>query len=680
MMKRLAVVTLACLLSAAAWPLLAAEKTGAGAGNVDDARLQKPGPNDWVTYNGATNEQRFSPLDQVSDKTVSDLKLVWTFPTNSNRGLEATPLVVDGVMYTTAPWSVVFALDAKTGKQLWTYDPKVPKEHGRFACCDVVNRGVAVYKGKVYVGTLDGRLVALDAATGKVAWEQQTVEKGKPYTITGAPRVIAGRVLIGNGGSEFGVRGYMSAFDAETGKLGWRTYTVPGDPSKPFESEAIEEAAKTWKGADEWLKKGAGGTAWDAITYDPELNLIYFGTGNGVAWDRDLRSPQGGDNLYLTSVLAVFADTGKVKWHYQLVPGDTWDFDACQQLVLADLKIDGKVRKVIMQAPKNGFFYVWDRETGKVISAKQYAGKVTWAKGIDMKTGRPIEDPAQRYGKDLVAVFPSPFGAHNWHPMSYSPKTGLVYIPAQESAGAFQKDADFKPDASAWNLGIDLDQFRVLNRQNAGTGHLLAWDPVKGKEAWRAPHRFIWNGGTLSTAGNLVFQGTSDGHFIAYSADKGKELWNVPVSTGIIAGPMTYMVDGVQYVSVSAGWGGAFALLGGDASVAMGVKPGGYVLTYALSSKAKPQPVLEMTADERKGERIYHGNCAVCHGMAAISGTSVPDLRHSGSDVQKVFPNIVKNGIPGTGMGPMGQWVNDDEAKLVQKYIQRRSEDEKAGR
>ena len=663
-------------------PKAAAGKLGEGVAKIDDARLLKPEPGEWLSYNGGANEWRFSPLDQINDKNVGDLKLVWSFSTDSDRGLEATPLVVDGVMYTTAPWSVVFALDAKTGKQLWKYDPKVPKEHGRFACCDVVNRGVAVYKGKVFVGTLDGRLVALDAVTGKVAWEEWTVQKGGAYTITGAPRVVAGRVLIGNGGSEFGVRGYMSAFDAENGKLAWRTYTVPGDPEKPFESEAIEEAAKTWKGADAWLKNGAGGTSWDAISYDPELNLIYFGTGNGVAWDRDVRSPEGGDNLYLTSIIAVFADTGKVKWHYQLVPGDTWDFDACQQLVLADLKIDGKVRKVIMQAPKNGFFYVWDRETGKLISAKQYAGKVTWAKSIDMKTGRPIENPEQRYGgKETVAVWPSPFGAHNWHPMSYSPKTGLVYVPAQETAGAFKKAEDFKVDESAWNLGIDLHEFRVLNRQNAGTGHLLAWDPAKGKEAWRAQHRFLWNGGTISTAGNLVFQGTSDGHFYAYSADKGKQLWDMPVNTGIIAGPMTYMVDGVQYVTVSAGWGGAFALLGGDAALAMGVRPGGAVLTYALSSKVKPQPAIEMTdADLLKGERLYHGQCGVCHGMGGISATSVPDLRHSGPDIQKVFLNIVKNGIPGTGMGPMGQWVSDDEAKLIQKYILRRAEDEKAGR
>jgi quinohemoprotein ethanol dehydrogenase len=655
------------------------EEIRAATGQIDDDRLKHPQPGEWITYNGGLNEQRYSTLDQINDKNVTGLKLIWSFSTNSTRGLEATPLVVGGVMYTTAPWSVVFAIDARTGKQIWSYDPKVPKEWGQKACCDVVNRGVAVYKGKVYVATLDARLVALDAATGKVAWEERTTDKDKPYTITGAPRIVNGRVVIGNGGSEYGVRGYVSAYDAESGKLAWRTYTVPGDPAKPFESEAIEEAAKTWKGADRWLKQGAGGTSWDAITYDPELNLIYFGTGNGVAWDRDERSPGGGDNLYLTSILAVFADTGKVKWHYQLVPGDTWDFDACQQLVLADLKIDGKVRKVLMQAPKEGFFYVIDRETGQLISAKQFADKVTWAKGIDMKTGRPIENPDQRYARDVSLVMPSPFGAHNWHPMSFSPKTGLVYIPAQETGGAYAKEENPQIKPGAWNLAVDLNQFRSLNRENAGAGHLLAWDPVKQKPAWRVQHNYLWNGGTLATAGNLVFQGTSDMRFAAYSADKGKKLWEVPVDSGIIAGPMTYMLDGVQYVTVNAGWGGAFALIGGDAALATGSRPGGTVLTYALASKVPPTATAPVDSDVAKGEKLYHSYCAVCHGAGAVSGGLVPDLRHSSDDVKKNMPLIIKNGLPGTGMAPFGKWVSEDEAELIQKYIRARADNKMAG-
>ncbi len=662
---------------------LSAEKLKEITGKIDDAALKTGAPGNWLTYNGSPSEQRFSTLDQITDKNVGEMKLVWSFPTGTNRGLEATPLVVDGVMYTTANWSVVHALDAKTGKELWSYDPKVPKEHGHDACCDVVNRGVALYKGKVFVGTIDARLLAIDAATGKLAWEVATADKGTVYTITGAPRIANGKVLIGNGGAEYGVRGYVSAYDTETGKLVWRVFTVPGDPSKPQESKALEDAAKTWKGADEWLKRGAGGTAWDSLTYDPELNQVYFGTGNGTAWVQEMRSPGGGDNLFLSSILAVDADSGEVKWHYQVVPGDNWDFDACAQITLATLKIDGKDRKVLMQAPKSGFFYVIDRETGKLLSAKQYADKVTWAKAIDMKTGKPIENAGQRYEKEMAIVQPSAFGAHNWHPMSFNPKTGLVYIPEQEGAGALKKDPDFKVKPGTWNIGIDLTQFKGLNRDTKGTGKLLAWDPVKQKAAWAVQHPNLWNGGTMTTAGNLVFQGTSDGRFVAYSADKGKKLWEAPVESGIIAGPMTYEIDGVQYVSVSSGWGGAFALVGGGASAASGTKPGGVVLTYALPSKvpaamASADPAV--SGDIAKGEVLYHHNCGLCHGANAISGSGVPDLRHSNPDLQKVFVQIVEKGIPGTGMAPLGKWVSEDEAKLIQKYVQKRTEDEKAGR
>ncbi len=640
---------------------------------VDDARLLKAAsePQNWLTYNGTVDEKRFSALDQVNDKNVSKLRLEWSFDTQSNRGLQATPLVVDGIMYTTAPWSVVFALDARTGKQLWTWDPKVPKEHGQKACCDVVNRGVALYKGKVYVGTLDARLAALDAATGKVLWQEQTADPKMPYTITGAPRIANGKVLIGNGGGEFGTRGYLSAYDAETGKLVWRSYTVPGDPAKPAESKAIEAAAKTWKG-DEWLKIGAGGNAWDSIVYDPDLKMIYAGTGNGVAWNREDRSPGGGDNLYLSSIIALDAETGEMKWHYQTTPGDSWDFDSCQHLILADLDVKGKKRQVIMQAPKNGFFYVLDRKTGELLSAEKFADKVTWAKKVDLKTGRPIENAGQRYEKESSIVQPTPFGAHNWHPMSFSPKTGLVYIPAQEAIADFERQKDFKYVPGSWNIGLNLQKFKDLTRKLV-SGHLLAWDPVKGKEAWRAQYRQIWNGGTLATAGNLVFQGTADGRFIAYSADKGKEVWDVRSGGGIIAGPMTYMVDGVQYVTVSVGWGGAFALVGGDAAAAGGVKAGGKVLTFALSKEGEKEPPQD--AEIVEGEKLYHHWCSACHGAAAVSGGVLPDLRDLAEDKQKVFPQITKVGIPGTGMTGFGKWLTDYQVKAIQKYLRKRATD-----
>lgn len=674
----LAVLTTVTFLSGSA---LADERTPLDAGAIakaaaaiDDARLaaRDGDRGNWLTYNGQWTEQRFSPLDQVSADNVSDLRLVWSFSTESSRGLEATPVVVDGVMYTTAPWSVVFAVDARTGKEIWRYDPKVDKQWGQKACCDVVNRGVAVYKGKVFVGALDARLIALDASTGKVVWEVKTAEAGKPYTITGAPRIAAGKVLIGNGGGEYGVRGYVSAYDSENGTLLWRTYTVPGDRAKPQETKALEHALTSWKG-DQWLKIGGGGTAWDAIVYDAELETIYFGTGNGVAWNRDIRSPGGGDNLYLSSIVALDAATGEQKWYYQTTPGDNWDFDSASHLILADLKIGGKERKVLMQAPKNGFFYVLDRKTGELLSAAQFADTVTWAKKVDLKTGRPVEVEGQRYDKGMAIVAPSAFGAHNWQPMSFSPKTGLVYIPAQEVPGAYERDPNFKIEEGFFNTGLRMERFKDLNRTIV-RGHLLAWDPVKGKEAWRVPYQLAWNGGTLASAGNLVFQGTSDGRFVAYSADHGKKLWETVTGTGIIAGPMSYEVDGVQYVSVSAGWGGTFALAGGDASRAGGTEPNGKVLTFALASKVGPP--LPQDPELAEGERLYHHYCVVCHGARAISGTSVPDLRHSTEDVQKIFGQTVKDGRPGTGMAGFGKWIGDAEIGKIQNYLRARAKED----
>ena len=343
---------------------------------IDAARLtaaDKEAGN-WMSYGRTYDEQRFSPLQQVTAGNVAQLGLAWHYDLDAvHRAQESTPLVIDGVMYVTTAWSKVVALDARTGKELWRYDPKVPGEWGVNACCDVVNRGVAAWKGKLYLGTLDGRLVALDAATGKPAWEVLTVDRAYRYTITGAPRVIKDKVIIGNGGAEFGVRGYVSAYDADTGKLVWRFYTVPGDPTKPFESPALEKAAKTWNG--QWWKEGGGGTVWDSVAYDPKLDLLYIGTGNGAPWNRASRSPGGGDNLYLSSIMALKADTGEYVWHYQTTPGETWDFTATQHLILADITIDGRARQVIMQAPKNGFFYVLDRATGELISANNSSAR-----------------------------------------------------------------------------------------------------------------------------------------------------------------------------------------------------------------------------------------------------------------------------------------------------------------
>ncbi|MCI0659474.1 MAG: PQQ-dependent dehydrogenase, methanol/ethanol family [Acidobacteria bacterium] len=653
---------------------------GNAVSKIDDKALQSADarPGDWITHGLNYAETRFSQLKEINDKNVKDLGLLWSFDTSTDRGLEATPIVVDGVIYTTGSWSVVFAIDARTGKRLWKWDPQVPQKFGQRACCDVVNRGVAVYKGRVYVGVLDGRLAALDAATGKPVWEVVTVDQLKPYTITGAPRIVKGKVIIGNGGSEFGVRGYFSAYDADTGALVWRFYTVPGNPSKPFESPALKIAAATWKG--KWWKFGGGGTVWDSFAYDPELDLLYAGTGNGSPWDRNLRSPGGGDNLYLSSILALRPDTGELVWHYQTTPGDSWDFTATQHMVLADLEFGPQKRKVLMQAPKNGFFYVLDRETGELISAEKYV-TVTWAEKIDKKTGRPVEYPNARYPGSPAQLQPGPLGGHNWHPMSFNPQTGLVYIPAQEAPFVYHQDLRFQYRPGQWNSGMDFSIFKDPP-PGLPPGHLLAWDPVAQKERWRVQYSAIWNGGTLTTAGNLVFQGTSDGRFVAYSADKGEMLWEVKVGTGIIASPVTYEVDGKQYVSILVGWGGVFALTGGNAT---GMPPGpGRLLTFAMNGKSRlPEPVavatpqvtsIKLTASKAiimEGANLYAQHCSICHGLAGLGGGGVlPDLKISSPEIFRRYKQIVLDGeLAQSGMPSFKPWLKPEDVDAIRAYI-----------
>jgi len=656
-------------------------------------------PGNWMTYGRSYDEQRFSPLNQITDRNVSQLGLAWYFDLDTRRGQEATPIVVDGVMYFTSAWSKVFALNAVNGQLLWSFDPKVPGEWAVNACCDVVNRGAAVWNGKVIFATLDGRLIALDAATGHQLWETLTIDRNYRYTITGAPRVVKGKVLIGNGGGEFGVRGYISAYDAETGNLAWRFYTVPGNPSKPFETPVLDKAAKTWSG--QWWKLGGGGTVWNAIAYDPELDQIYIGTGNGTPWDEKFRSPKGGDNLYTCSIIALKAETGEYLWHYQEDPADAWDFDSDEDIISADLVLDGKTRKVLMQAPKNGFFYLLDRTNGELISAKPFT-YVNWASAIDLKTGRPVETAAARYpGKDPAPIVPGPMGAHSWQPMSYSPLTKLAYIPVNNAGFKYKTPDSFTARKLAPNYGIDvvaagLPQEPAIKKVTLGTvkGTLVAWDPVQQRVAWTVDRPGPWNGGTLATAGNLVFEGTAGGNFEAYRADNGQKLWSFSAQTGVMAGPVTYSYGGEQYVAVLAGWGGVFPLAAGEVSLASGrVRNVSRMLVFKLGGKASlpaqqpvdqphltvlPNPATHATI--QKGERLFQSYCAGCHGDVAVSGGVLPDLRASGALTNERWFYIVLDGIlQSQGMVSFSKELSHQDAAAIRSYvIFRRNQD--AGR
>ena len=519
-----------------------------------------------------------------------------SFETGTNRGHETTPIVKDGVMFITAPWSVVHALDAKTGDLLWTHDPKVERAWANNACCDVVNRGVALYENSIFFGTIDGRLISLDKDTGTENWSILTIDKSRPYTITGAPRIVKGNVIIGNGGGEFGVRGYVTAYDVDSGDELWRFYTVPGNPNEPFESPEMEIAAKTWSGG-KWWEYGGGGTVWDSMAYDPALDTLYIGTGNGSPWNRYVRSPGGGDNLYLSSIVALDPDTGDYKWHYQTTPGDSWDYTATQHMILADLEINGQMRKVIMQAPKNGFFYVIDRTNGELISAENYV-PINWATHVDMETGRPVENPANNYFDTPALTTPGPLGGHNWQPMAFNPDTGLVYIPAQEMLFVYSHDKDFEYNPKTWNTGQQIemtylpknpDELAMVDK--ATFGYLLAWDPIAQKEVWREQYQRPWSGGLLSTAGDLVLQGTSDGRFIAFDAASGEILWSVDTGQGIIAPPITYMIDEEQYIAVQVGYGGAYALAGAFPSANKNPAQDGRMLVFKLGGEEMSPPV-----------------------------------------------------------------------------------------
>jgi quinohemoprotein ethanol dehydrogenase len=660
-------------------PAPADSATGKPAAPVTAARLSKANsePGQWLSLGRTLDEQRYSPLAKINTDNVNRLGLAWFADLDTNRGQEATPLAIDGVLYVSTAWSKVKAYDARTGKVLWTYDPKVRGEFAGRGCCDVVNRGLAALNGKIFVASYDGRLIALDAKTGAVVWEVLTLDHNKPVTSTGAPRIAKGKILIGNAGGEFGVRGYLSAYDAETGKLAWRFYTVPGNPAEPFEQPILKEAAKTWNG--NWWDLGGGGTVWDGIVYDQKLNLVYFGTGNGTPWNRAYRGSGGGDNLFLASIVAVNADTGAYAWHYQQAPGEAWDYDATSPLMLADLKIAGRSRRVLMQASKNGFFYVLDAKSGKFLSANNYV-TVNWAKGFDPKTGRPNVVDEARYditGKAFM-LQPGAQGAHGWHPMSFSPQTGLVYFSGVETGFAVKSAATFKPTPMGANTGI---AFGVPPSElqtpapRESRSQLVAWDPVKQREVWRSGVLGTIGGGTLSTAGGLVFQGTNKGKFIAYRASDGKELWSMEAQTGVVAGASTFELDGEQYVAQLAGYG-VVRYGSSNQSRLLVFKLGG---TTALPPAPPPLPPLVLnpppsTASKETieaGRQHFVGNCAMCHEPPAANRSVFPDLRYSPMlNTPEAFSAVVLDGVlQANGMASFKGRLSPDEVQSVRAYL-----------
>jgi len=659
---------------------------------VDDAALTEQGKGEnWLAYGRTYDEQRYSPLQQINENNVGDLGVEWFLDLPNDRSLTGTPLVVDGVLYFNGSYNVIRAVDAKSGKVLWEYDPDVIGHSGdRLRILWDWNRGIAFWKGKVITATIDGRLIAIDAKTGQEVWTTQTYDPELPLFITGAPKVFKDKVIIGNGGTEWGgSRGFVTAYDAATGEQAWRFFIVPGNPADGFEDNAQKMAAETWTG--EWWEHGGGGNVWHGITYDPEFDQILLGTGNGSPWNRKIRSPDGGDNLFLCSVVALDADTGKYRWHYQTTPGETWDYNSSMDIMLVDLKHPERDLKVILHAPKNGFFYIINRSNGKLLSAEKFV-KVDWASGVDMKTGRPIEREGARYEDGEELVWPSAFGGHNWHAMSYNPNTGLVYIPSIEMPGLF---SDNHIDIQAWKSpywqfdpAVAFGEDRV--GADAGTGALRAWDPLRQKLVWEVPLPGVWNPGTMTTAGNLLFQGRADGTFYAYDAKTGKPLWHTDLGSGISAPPITYSIDGKQYVSLLVGWGGAGSatpgFLGGQHGWAYKAHPRRLV-TFALDGKTLlppspppvfPQPLrVPFDIDEDQavaGAQVYVESCLMCHGAGGESGGYAPDLRAAASVIDtETFKDIVIDGsLRANGM-PDFKNLSEDDLVAVQHFIRRQA-------
>jgi len=669
-------------------------------------------PGNWYTLGRDARQDYFSPLASIDATNVGRLGFAWAYDLGTARGQEATPIIVDGVMYTSGYVGIVYAIDAATGKEIWRFDPHVAPESMRNPCCDLVNRGVAVWQGRVYVASVDGRLHALDAATGKEVWSADTfIDHDINYSSTGAPIVAHNVVVIGNSGADMGhggVRGYVSAYDLTSGALKWRFFTVPPAPGKPLEHAELALAAKSWAPGRDAAYPG-GATVWDGMTYDPDLNLLYFGTGNAAPYDIRKLGAGNGDMLFACSILALDPDSGKMVWYYQTTPGDKWDYDAVQKLVLADLTIDGKVEPVVMQANKNGFFYVLDRKTGQLLSARNFT-YVNWASGIDPKTGRPIVTPQAEYYAKPKAIYPSAVGGHTWQPMSFDPVTKLVYIPVVDApnvlfdmernggrlkyvngnftVGMLLLDESYDPAGLKSMFGPvpTLESIRAERPGQKIVRELIrAWDPVAQKAVWE--HETSSgvrrsDGGVLSTAGNLVFQGQGDGQLVVYAADSGRQLKAIATGSHIMAAPVTYAVDGVQYVAVQTGYGGTGMTSSGlsRTSAALMYDNENRILVFKLDGGPVPMPALRPAepypapppsqasqAEIGRGEIKFVEQCSRCH---VFNPNTTPDLRKLTAAQHAAFKNIVLNGVfASRGMEKFGDLVSDADVDAIHAYL-----------
>lgn len=671
-------------------------------------RLRETGTeaNQWLAPGRDQSGTYFSPLKDINVDNVAKLGMAWEYRTRTTRGLEATPLVINGVMYATGPFGRVYSLDAASGRELWKYDPQVDGQWGRFACCDAVNRGVVASRDRIYVGALDGWLHAIDARTGHMVWKADTLlgrGEHRPYTITGTPLIAGNLVVIGNGGGEFaGARGYVSAYDVASGKLRWRFFTIPRNPAEgPQDQPQLKAAIATWDPEHAW-DSGSGGNVWDGMAYDPTLKLVYVGTSNPGPYNSHLGGRKGGDELYCDSIIAIKADTGEMAWYYQTVPGDRWDYDSTQKLVLANLEVAGERRKVLMQASKNGFYYVIDRATGKLLSAHNFA-YVSWTRGIDAKTGRPILDSSSNYDAGPALVFPSEFGAHSWQPMAFDARHGITYIPVIEAGNVMVESSErragyvdgqfttpaFVPEsydpASMKGLFGSLPSLAQLARGTKtrieSRGFLRAWSVTEHRTVWEMQTATPWDGGVLATEGGLVFQGDATGHLNAYAADTGRRLASIALGSSIMAAPMTFRIDGVQYVAVMAALGGGELAVPFDPVTAayrygnegriIVLKVGGAepilppVFSASPPAQLPPRPVAGPQLAE--GEVLYNRFCSRCH----VFGRGVlPDLRRLDPATHQIFDVIVRGGAYASkGMGRFDDVLSEADVHAVHAYL-----------